>query len=256
MFEQQGDSMRDLQPHKRLIVAVDLKPDDGAASLNDLRRRAESFMKKVASTGVVLKFNAVLRAIGYSLIETAHSHGIETFADLKLYDIKETLENDAAYLRLMRPSLVTVSANAGTTGMTALKNALPETEVLAITVLTSLSENEARFIHHQDIPSAVVLLGDSALQSGVNGVVCAPKEIHLLRNNASFDKMSIVTPGIRPAWSQVHNDDQNKDRIMTPGDAIAAGADRIVVGRPIMQAISPYDAIMRTIDEIANIKRR
>jgi orotidine-5'-phosphate decarboxylase len=96
----------------------------------------------------------------------------------------------------------------------------------------------------------VCMFARKADEANIDGIVCAPTEAHWVRQNIK-PGMTINTPAIRPAWAVVKGDDQNPDRIMTPAKAIAAGADRIVVGRPIVRAENPYAAVMRTIEEIA-----
>jgi orotidine-5'-phosphate decarboxylase len=92
------------------------------------------------------------------------------------------------------------------------------------------------------------LLAETA---GADGLICAPTDIAFIQSVVKR-QMSFNTPAIRPTWAIVPGDDQNPERIMTPAKAIKAGADRIVVGRPIVKAEKPYDAVMRTIEEIAS----
>ena len=92
------------------------------------------------------------------------------------------------------------------------------------------------------------LLAETA---GLDGLICAPTDIASIRSVVKR-KMTFNTPGIRPTWAIVPGDDQNPERIMTPAKAIKAGANRIVVGRPIVRAEKPYNAVMRTIEEIAS----
>ncbi len=100
--------------------------------------------------------------------------------------------------------------------------------------------------------SAVELLATLADRAGVDGFISSPREAEILR--AGFGVVrTINTPAIRPQWAMVKNDDQNKARVMTPAAAIAAGADRIVVGRPILQAEDPAEAVERTLAEIASV---
>ncbi len=90
-----------------------------------------------------------------------------------------------------------------------------------------------------------------AAEAKIDGLISSPKEAEVLRAKFGI-VLSLNTPAIRPTWAIVPGDDQNPERIMTPAKAIRAGADRIVVGRPIVQAEKPYDAVMRTIEEIAS----
>ena len=239
-----------LTPAGRLIVAADFEPpaDSGRFWVED---EVLALAKKLAGTGVIIKVNSALRACGYGLIEKIHEHGLGVFADLKLYDIGSTLTTDGVILQRSKPELLTTVCSAGVAAMTALREALPETEVLGVTVLTSLKEADTQALFICSIDEAVMRLAHVAADAQIGGLISSPKEVAALRVKFG-DVLTLNTPGIRPTWALVAGDDQNMDRIMTPAKAIKAGADRIVVGRPITQAESPYDAVMRTIEEIAS----
>ncbi|MFA7252658.1 MAG: orotidine-5'-phosphate decarboxylase [Candidatus Paceibacterota bacterium] len=241
-----------LRPAERLIVAADFKTDSaqfhGRLWVRDQVIRLANELK---GTGVYIKVNSILRAVGYDLIDRLHDLDLKVFADLKLNDIPETLATDGELLREARPELLTVMCSTGRTSMEALKKELPETEILGVTVLTSLTEEEVRRIYKASLESVVDGLADLSDISGLDGVISSAREATRLREILS-ERMTINTPAIRPVWSIVKSDDQNQKRVMTPAEAIKAGADRIVVGRPIVQAEKPYDAVMRTIEEIAS----
>lgn len=243
-------------PAERLIVAADFKPhpidikcgEDAAGVRLDVLDLA----RILKGTGVYLKVNSALRAYGYRLIDEIHSYGLRVFADLKLFDIKETLETDGAFLKKWKPELLTVACVAGVNGMRTLKAALPDTEVLGVTVLTSLNDADTEEMFACPVEEAVMRLAGVAVQAGIDGLVLSPREARRFRTEF-VTTMSLNTPGIRPTWAIVPGDDQNPDRIMTTERAIRVGADRVIVGRPITGAASPYDAVMRTIEEIAAV---
>lgn len=241
--------MRTLTPAQRLIVAADYKPTS-VGGYKEVRARVVALAEKLHSTGVTLKINSVLRACGYELIKELHDIGVAVFADLKLFDIGETLATDGALLREFRPELLTVVCVAGAAAMTSLKRELPQTEVLGVTVLTSMTEDECERIYSRSVDSAVHQLVRLARQAEIDGLIMSPAEARFIRDSGV--EISINTPGIRPSWAIVPGDDQNPDRIMTPARAIGQGVDRIIVGRPILNHASPYDAVMRTIEEITN----
>jgi len=238
-----------LTPAQRLIVAADFEPlaDSGRFGVET---EVLALAKKLAGTGVILKVNSALRACGYGLIDQIHDHGLGVFADLKLYDIPNTLATDGAFLCRSKPELLTTVCSAGVAAMSALKDKLPDTEVLGVTVLTSLNRSDVEAIYARDINDSVLMLAKHALIAGIGGWICSPNEAAMLRPLSN--RMTINTPAIRPSWFKDPKDDQNPDRIMTPAKAIRAGADRIVVGRPIVKDENPYDAVMRTIEEIAS----
>lgn len=241
---------RTLTPAERLIVAADFKPThpDGRKWV---REQVIALAKSLRGTGVYIKVNSALRVCGYDLIDEIHSYNLRVFADLKLYDIGETLSTDAFLLHEFKPELLTTVCSIGVKSLTALKAAIPDTtEVLGVTVLTSLGEGDVKAIHGGlTLAETAAILAEIALESCLGGLIASPKELCMLRVIAG-GKMTINTPGIRPVWAIVPGDDQNPDRIATPAKAIKAGADRIVVGRPIVLAQNPYDAVMRTIEEI------
>ena len=238
-----------LTPAERLIVAADFKPTPSNGK-HGVKAQVLGLAESLEGTGVYLKVNSALRACGYDLIGEIHSHGLRVFADLKLIDIGETLSTDGALIREAKPELLTTMCVAGVTAMQALKAELPDTEVLGVTVLTSLNEADTKDMFHATVEAAVMKFALLAETAGVDGLICASTDIAFIRSMVKKE-MTFNTPAIRPTWAIVPGDDQNPERIMTPAKAIYAGADRIVVGRPIVKAEKPYDAAMRTIEEIA-----
>ena len=237
---------------ERLIVAADFKTIDPGLEGNCrlVRKEVLKLASSLRGTGVCLKVNSALRACGYDLIDEIHSRGLKVFADLKLFDIGETLSTDGLFLREVKPDLLTVVCSAGVSALQMLKAELPNTEVLGVTVLTSLKKEDVQEMYGGSIEEAVSLFAMIALNGKADGLIASPKEAEMLR--ARFENaLTINTPAIRPTWAIVAGDDQNPDRIMTPEKAIKAGADRIIVGRPIVRDKNPYDAVMRTIEEIA-----
>jgi len=238
----------ELSPAERLIVAADFK---------DVTSRFEVYTKvlhladQLADTGVVLKVNSALRAHGYDLIDEIHARGLRVFADLKLNDIPATLASDGELWREANPYILTAMCSTGKVALKALKDQLPDTEVLGVTALTSLKEEDTQAMFSCSTAAAVMRFAYQAQGAEIDGLISSPAE--LVDLTKEFELLfSYNTPGIRPAWALVEGDDQNSDRVMTPGKAIKAGADRIVIGRPITQAESPADAVARTVDEIAS----
>lgn len=241
---------KQLTPAQRLIVAADFMPEPPNGR-NWAHGMIMDLAKKLKGTGVTVKLNADLRTWGSGVIDEIHSCSLNFFADLKLIDIGETLKRDGLYLSEYNPEMVTVMCVAGEAAMKTLKTALPRTEVLGVTVLTSLTDTDTIKMFIGTIQQGVLRFAKLAQEAGIDGLISSPKEAEILRGVIG-DDMTLNTPGIRPNWTIVKKDDQNAKRVMTPADAIRAGADRIVVGRPIIQAANPYDAAMRTIDEIAS----
>lgn len=247
------EKKKPLKPADRLIVAADFRPDPimglGRAHVES---QVLTLAKSLAGTDVYLKVNTALRACGYGLIEKIHRYGLRVFADLKLYDIGETLATDGILLREAKPELLTVVCTTGFAAMQVLKAALPDTEVLGVTVLTSLKEADANNMYACSVEDAVLRFAKEGSAAGIDGFISSAHEVKMLREYFG-NKVTLNTPAIRPLWAVIAGDDQNPDRVMTPAKAIQAGADRIVIGRPITQAQDPFAAVMQTLEEIASV---
>lgn len=250
-----------LKPAERVIVALDFEPKSGHPFVpydgkpNTLRKHVRSqlinFAKKLKGTGVVVKINSPLKACGYDLIDELHDMGLSVFADLKLVDISKTLEYDGQFLAEAKPEFVTVMCNAYVDGISALKKALPKTEVLGVTVLTTHKDDSAIRMYGQGVNQSVMVFAKIAQEGGADGLICSPKEAGMIREKLLGRRLTVNTPNTRPEWAKVVGDDQAKERQMTPFEAFKAGVDRIVIGRPITQDKDPYRATMRTIEEVA-----
>lgn len=247
--------MKPFTVQERLIVALDFKPTEQRQGKEWVRSQTIAFVRKIRKTGVFIKLESGIRG-DYELIEFLRSEGedVKIMADLKLTGIPETLAIDGAILREFKPEILTVMCGTGIASMKTLKTELPRTEVLGVTVPTHLTKADVNRIHGDLTLVVTVKLATLAEKAGLGGVVCSAKETKQLREYISQD-MTVNTPGIRPKWANVCGDDQNPECVMTPAEAMEAGADRIIVGRPITQAISPYDATMRTLDEIDHVHK-
>lgn len=232
---------------ERLIVAADFSPEKCGGPMKALRE-FRKLVDTLAGTGVTIKVNTMLRFVGYQLIGELHEQGLQVFADLKLTDIPNTLKYDGEFLRHYSPELLTAMCSSGQASLESLRQAVGEdTEVLGVTVLTSLSADECKIIH-QDAPSPVAReLAKLAERAGIGGLILSATDL----GSISVEyRMSRNCPGIRPEWHIDPDDDQDPDRIMTPAKAILAGADRLVMGRPITQQADPREAVEKTLREI------
>ncbi|MCX6740602.1 MAG: orotidine-5'-phosphate decarboxylase [Candidatus Parcubacteria bacterium] len=235
--------------NERLIVAADfeLEGNDVQAAIN-VRQKVLQLADALHGTGVIIKVNSILRAGGYSLVEELHERGLKVMADLKLVDIPQTMKIDGQLLACYKPEIVTVMANAGIDGLSALVKAMPATQVLAVTVLTSLDEEECQQIYCCSTKAGVLRFARMAQAAGCAGLVLSPKEVDVIRKRPALNALSLNTPGIRPTFGVVKGDDQK--RTDTPEAAFLAGVDRIVVGRPITQAENPQVAVQLILEEI------
>jgi orotidine-5'-phosphate decarboxylase len=161
--------------------------------------------------------------------------GVEVFLDLKLHDIPATVAGATRAVSRLRPEILTVHASAGADVIRAAVEAAPGTCVAAVTVLTSLSGGD---LVQMGIPGpvddVVRRLSVLAVSAGARGLVCSPHEVSAVRAEVGPD-VKLITPGVRPAGSDSHD----QARVATPEEAIRAGADLLVIGRPITRAPDP-----------------
>ena len=161
--------------------------------------------------------------------------GAEIFLDLKLHDIPHTVSGAATAVSHLNPKFLTVHASGGRAMINAAAKAVPSVAVTAVTILTSLSESDLFEVGYANpaLESAVAM-AKMAVESGAKAIVCSPLETAAIRSALGSEPI-IITPGVRPL-SEQGGDDQM--RTMTPGDAIAAGANFVVIGRPITKSWS------------------
>jgi len=161
--------------------------------------------------------------------------GVDVFLDLKLHDIPATVGGAARAVAKVRPDLLTVHAAAGSVAIKAAVDALPNTMIVAVTVLTSLSDRDLDEIGMAGpVSDAVRRLAALAVKAGARGLVCSPQEVAAVRAEVGPD-ITLITPGVRPAGEASHD----QARVATPQEALQAGADLLVIGRPITGATDP-----------------
>lgn len=231
-----------MQPHERIIYALDV-PDGREARRQATLLRGAVGMFKVGLELFVAEGPAIVRAV--------RDAGGPVFLDLKLHDIPATVEGALAAAAVLEPRFVTVHANA----LVAMKGGLdarhPGLAVLAVTLLTSIDVKNLAALglapSLRDPRALTLARAELARSRGCAGVVCSGREADAARQVLGPDAV-IATPGIRPAWA-AEADDQR--RTVTPAQAIANGADYIVIGRPIRTAADPRGAAQRLAEEIA-----
>ncbi|MBT2209726.1 orotidine-5'-phosphate decarboxylase [Actinomadura sp. NEAU-AAG7] len=161
--------------------------------------------------------------------------GVQVFLDLKLHDIPATVRGAARAVARLRPSYLTVHAAGGPAMVRAAVEAAPDTAIAAVTVLTSLGEADLAAIGLEGpAPDAVRRLAALAVEAGARALVCSPQEAAAVRAEVGAG-VTLITPGVRPAGADV----QDQARVATPEQALAAGADLLVIGRPITGAPDP-----------------
>jgi len=224
-------------PQTRTIVALDFPSASAALDLAD-RLDPSACRVKVGKE--------LFTRAGPAIVETLATRGFDIFLDLKYHDIPNTVAGACAAAADLGVWMLNVHAAGGSAMMRAAHERVSQAParplLIAVTVLTSLDAGDLAAIGCAGEPGERVLtLAQLALQAGLDGVVCSPQEAATLRAQLGPAPL-LVTPGVRPATSE--GGDQK--RTMTPAEALAAGADHLVIGRPITAAADP----MQVLDEI------
>ena len=227
-----------IAPRDRLIVALDLPGLE----------QAEAMVAKLGDSVTFYKIGYQLGyAGGLTLVRKLADQGKKVFLDLKLHDIGNTVARGVESVAKLGATFLTVHAYPQTMKAAVEARAGTSLQILAVTVLTSYDDGD---LHAAGYRLAVSDLVEARAQQaqvlGVDGLVCSPEEAAALRKIVGH-QMRLVTPGIRPAGAEVGD----QKRIMTPARAIAAGADYLVVGRPITGAADPKAAAEAIHAEIA-----
>ena len=239
-----------LKIEERLIVSADFNPKD-FGELKGVETQILSLAKDLQGLGVYIKVNSALRAIGYELITKIHDLGLKVFADLKLNDIPNTMQTDAEFLKEFKPEILTVMCSSGIKGMCSVQEVLKDTtEVLGVTILTSLDNKNCQSIFSCSPEEGAIKFAKIAKIAGFDGIILSPQEVQIVKQLNL--KLTLNTPGVRPLWTAIKNDDQS--RILTPTKAIQNGVDRIIVGRPITQSQNAREAVLKILEEIEDIK--
>jgi orotidine-5'-phosphate decarboxylase len=175
--------------------------------------------------------------------------GLPVFADVKFHDIPNTVAGASREMARLGAALFNIHASGGEAMMRAAREAAPESKIIAVTVLTSMGDGDLQAVG-QAAPALaqVERLARLARHCGLDGVVCSPREIATVRKACGPDFL-IVTPGVRPKGADL----ADQTRVTTPAEAARAGADILVVGRPITAAADPAAAAKAIFDEIAGV---
>ena len=230
----------------RLIVALDVHTMDDVKNLVSTLGETVSYYK----VGMELFYS-----VGPDVVRWLKKEGKHVFLDLKLHDIPNTVAGGLSALMTLGADIVNVHASGGYTMMktaaerlhaAAAEQGIPCPKIIAITVLTSMNEEDwAKLGAAEPIADHVTRLAKLTKAAGLDGVVASPREAASIRT-ACGDNFLIVTPGVRPAGASI--DDQS--RIATPAQALKNGATHLVVGRPIRAAADPRAAALAILNEM------
>ena len=228
-----------LSPRDRLIVALDFPSQAKALALVAALGDSVSFYK----IGLEL-----YTACGPAVVEAVAASGAQVFLDLKLHDIPNTVAKAVAATGELGVKLLTLHLSGGRAMLeAAVKAKPPGLSLLGVTVLTSATEETLRETGvAAAVAEQVLRLGVLGKEAGVDGLITSPQEVATLREKLGNDVL-LVTPGVRPAWASA--DDQK--RFTTPAAAVAAGADYLVIGRPITAAADPRAAVEKIVAELS-----
>jgi orotidine-5'-phosphate decarboxylase len=234
-----------MENRDRIIIALDVQTKDEGIALVSRLKDARTF-----KVGLEL-----FTSEGPALFKKLKALRKDVFLDLKLHDIPNTVAGAVRSAFKHGVQMTTIHASGGREMMaraadiarhTARETGRPKPLLLGVTILTSLRSADLQEIGlGPDVGSQVLRLAGLAKAAGLDGVVCSPHEIEVLRREYGPD-LIIVTPGIRPVWAAA----QDQKRIMTPAEAVALGADYLVIGRPITGAPSPNEAFLRIVEEL------
>lgn len=229
--------------HNPIFCAIDT-PDVSTA-----RALADKLKGEVGGLKLGLEFFLANGAAGYRKIS---EFGLPIFLDVKLHDIPNTVSGAIGSLLPLEPEFITVHTSGGAEMMRAAANAAARggasrPRLLGVTVLTSMDANDLSAVGQQsDVEKQVARLALLAKGSGLDGVICSPAEARVLRYACGADFILMV-PGIRPAWAA--GNDQK--RATTPREAVDAGANYLVIGRPITGSDDPAEAARKIIEELS-----
>ena len=213
----------------KLIVALDVNDyEDAVALIQTMRDVVDLF--KVGSQ--------LFTRVGPQIVQFLRDHGKQCLLDLKFHDIPNTVAKAVESAAALKVDMLTVHTVGGAEMLRAAAAVPNRPLLLGVTVLTSVSGEVKEQVHR---------LAKLARECGLEGAVSSPHEIRLIREAIGKDFL-IVTPGVRPAWAGA----EDQRRVMTPAEAVAAGADYIVVGRPIIAARDPADVALRIIEEMTS----
>ncbi|MBV1706478.1 MAG: orotidine-5'-phosphate decarboxylase [Hyphomicrobiales bacterium] len=227
-----------LSPRDRLIVGLDLADADSALAMVARLGDSVSFYK----IGMELIYGS-----GFDVVRRLVDDGKQVFVDLKLHDIPHTVERATAQIAKLGATFLTVHGFVPTMQGALTGAAGSSLRLLAVTVLTSFDEEDVRLAGYRlGLADLVALRAEQAQRLGVSGLVMSAHEAAAMRARLG-PAMVLVTPGIRPSSGVIGD----QKRVMTPGAAIKAGADHLVVARPILTAADPRAMANSIIDEIA-----
>ena len=215
----------------------------------------EASRELVCQIGAAIGFfkvgSQLFTAAGPTVVREIKASGARVFLDLKFHDIPNSVRRAVESACALGVDMLTVHLSGGRSMCEAavVGRGTAKTLILGVTVLTSLNDAAIAEVGYKtSVEDEVLLLADLAKHAGITGLVASPLELLAIRNRFG-SLFTTVIPGIRPKWSEPGD----QSRTMTPAEALNAGADYLVIGRPITAASDPLDAVKRIVDELESV---
>jgi orotidine-5'-phosphate decarboxylase len=252
-YNQNGHDVTKTKMKEKIILALDL------SSPEEARKTVETFRGEVGAFKIGLQ---LFTAAGASFVRELTGEGVKIFLDLKFHDIPNTVASAAVEAARMGVWMFNVHAlgggemmreTAGRVRAACARENLAQPKMIAVTVLTSSDAETLRETGIvNELSRQVLNLALLASECEMDGVVASPREIALIREGVKRENFLIVTPGVRPTSKAVFATADDQKRVMTPAEAIAAGSDHLVIGRPILKAGDSLAAVREIIREMEN----
>jgi len=245
-----------METKERIIVALDTQDVSKAFELvNTLKGQVGGFkigLEFITALFAQLMMEKDEKKAKQQLDEARSLFGLiggDLFYDGKWHDIPNTLRGATEAIGILSPKYFNVHASSGLAAISAAAEKKGSSKLLVVTVLTSFDEIDCNLVYGAPSQAKVIQFARDAKLAGADGLICSPQEIAVIRSRPELNTLMLVTPGVRPAGAG--KDDQR--RTLTPGEAIKAGADALVIGRPITQPPgigTPLNAVKQIVDGI------
>jgi len=227
---------------KKVIIALDNN------NLKEIVELVENLKHQAFAFKIGYEFFYNFGFEGYNLVK---HHNVNIFLDLKLHDIPNTVKNGVEALARLDPYFLTIHISGGDQMQKAAILAKQNIKILGVSILTSLSSELTEKIYfNNNVNEIVSKYTQFALNNNLDGIVCSPKEIKEIKKISS-NNLLIITPGIRP--SDYNNPLDDQARTMTPKEAIVAGANYLVIGRPITESSNPFKTLKLINESLGKI---
>jgi len=216
---------------KKIIIALD------SDNFNDTLTIVKNLKNDAFAFKIGYEFFLNFGLSGYKAIKEENAN---IFLDLKLHDIPNTVANGIKAIAKLNPYFTTIHLSGGDEMQKISSNFKINTKILGVSILTSLDSKQAKKYYNNNVEEIVSNFAKNALINKLDGIVCSPQEIAIVKK-ITQNKLIIVTPGIRPINYEDSKDDQK--RVMSPKEAINAGANYLVMGRPITKSTNPLKSL-------------